>query len=75
MKLEINKKTFMYTTIKLIVMYVYIILTSCKSSKSNCDAYGNNNIKNDSIKIKVEHCHIEKENYCYYSIDTIKFVK
>jgi hypothetical protein len=52
-----------------------LLLTSCKSSKSGCDAYGSNTMKSDSIKIKVEHCHIEEENYCYYSIDTIKFVK
>ena len=48
------------------------ILVSCKSSKSGCDAYGNNTMKGDSIKIKIEHCHIEEENYCYYSIDTIR---
>jgi hypothetical protein len=52
-----------------------LLLISCKSSKSGCDAYGSNIMKSDSIKIKVEHCHIEEENYCYYSIDTIKFVK
>jgi hypothetical protein len=48
-----------------------LLLTSCKSSKSGCDAYGNNIMKSDSINVKVEHCHIEEENYCYYSIDTI----
>jgi hypothetical protein len=40
-----------------------IILTSCKTSKVDCDAY--------SYEIKVEHCHIDEESYCYYSVDTI----
>ena len=31
------------------------ILVSCKSSKSGCDAYGNNTMKGDSIKIKIEY--------------------
>ena len=54
-------------------MLIYFLLTSCKSTKSGCDAYGYNTTKKNSIKI--EHCHIEEEKYCYYSIDTIKFVK
>ena len=28
-------------------------------------------IKSDSTIVKVDHCHIEEENYCYYSVDTI----
>jgi len=63
----------MNTYLKLIVMLIYFLLTSCKSTKSGCDAYGYNTTKKNSIKI--EHCHIEEEKYCYYSIDTIKFVK
>jgi hypothetical protein len=44
-----------------------IVLTGCKTSKIDCDAY--------SYEIKVEHCHIEEENYCYYTIDTIRLTK
>ena len=40
-----------------------ILLTGCKTSKTSCDAY--------SYEIKVEHCHIDEESYCYYSVDTI----
>jgi hypothetical protein len=61
--------------IYLMVLLTTIItatLSSCKSSKSGCDAYGNSRvINNDSMIVKVEHCHIEKENYCFYSVDTI----
>ncbi len=44
-----------------------ILLTGCKSSKQSCDAY--------SYEIKVEHCHIDEENYCYYTVDTIRLTK
>jgi hypothetical protein len=44
-----------------------ILLASCKTSKSNCDAY--------SYEIKVEHCHIDEELYCFYSVDTIRLTK
>jgi hypothetical protein len=44
-----------------------ILLSSCKTPKTNCDAY--------SYEIKVEHCHIDEESYCYYSIDTIRLTK
>jgi len=44
-----------------------ILLAGCKTSKTNCDAY--------SYEIKVEHCHIDEESYCYYSIDTIRLTK
>ena len=44
-----------------------ILLTGCKSSKQSCDAY--------SYEIKVEHCHIEEESYCYYTVDTIRLTK
>ena len=46
-----------------------VILVSCKSTKhTDCDAYGYNTIK-------VEHCHIEEESYCYYTVDTIRLTK
>lgn len=49
---------------------MFFSISSCKSTKSGCDAYGNTNeIK--SYTIKIEHCHIEKEKYCYYTLDTI----
>jgi hypothetical protein len=44
-----------------------ILLTGCKSSKQSCDAY--------SYEIKVEHCHIDEESYCYYTVDTIRLTK
>lgn len=44
------------------------LFTSCKTSKhADCDAY--------SYEIKVEHCHIDEEQYCYYSIDTVRLMK
>lgn len=52
---------------KLILIVGLTLLTGCKTSKTNCDAY--------SYKIKVEHCHIDEESYCYYSIDTIRLTK
>jgi hypothetical protein len=52
---------------KLILIVGIILLTSCKTSKTSCDAY--------SYEIKVEHCHIEEESYCYYSVDTINLTK
>jgi hypothetical protein len=52
---------------KLILIVGIIILTSCKTSKVDCDAY--------SYEIKVEHCHIDEESYCYYNIDTIRLTK
>ncbi len=45
-----------------------VLLSSCKTSKTNCDAYS-------SYEIKVEHCHIEEESYCYYTVDTIHLTK
>jgi len=52
-----------------------VILMSCKTSKSNCDAYGSYEIQKGSTIIKVDHCHIEQEQYCFYSIDTIRLQK
>ena len=45
-----------------------ILLSSCKTPKTNCDAYS-------SYEIKVEHCHIDEENYCYYTVDTIHLTR
>ena len=43
-------------------------LSGCKSSKhAGCDAY--------SYEIKVEHCHIDEKQYCFYSVDTIRVMK
>lgn len=76
MKLQINKNRTIYLTIKLILIMVYVTLSSCKSSKSGCDAYGSNyELKTDSTIVKVQHCHIPKESYCYYTTDTIYLKK
>ena len=52
-----------------------VILMSCKTSKANCDAYSSYKIQKDSTIVKVEHCHIEQEQYCFYLIDTIQLTK
>jgi hypothetical protein len=52
---------------KFIIILGLVLLSSCKTSKTSCDAY--------SYEIKVEHCHIDEESYCYYSIDTIRLTK
>jgi hypothetical protein len=52
---------------KFIIILGLVLLSSCKTSKTSCDAY--------SYEIKVEHCHIEEESYCYYSVDTIHLTK
>jgi len=52
-----------------------VILMSCKTSKANCDAYSLYETQKDSTIVKVEHCHIEQEQYCFYSIDTIQLTK
>jgi hypothetical protein len=53
-----------------------ILLTGCKTSKTNCDAYGNAYfIRTDSMIVVVDHCHDEKNNYCYYNLDTIRLTK
>ena len=49
-----------------------IVLSSCKTSKTDCDAYGSYELKKDSTIVKIEHCHIEEEQYCFYSVDTLK---
>ena len=52
---------------KKFLLLLPFFLLSCKTSKTNCDAY--------SYEIKVEHCHIDEESYCYYSVDTIRLTK
>ncbi len=54
-----------------------ILLTSCKTSKhTDCDAYSDTYlIREDSMIVKVYHCHIEEENYCQYSVDTMLLTK
>ena len=53
-----------------------ILLTGCKTSKTNCDAYGNENfIRTDSMIVVVDHCHDDKNHYCYYNLDTIRLTK
>ena len=71
MKIVINKRTIIYASVKLALMITYLSLSSCKSTKSSCDAYGSNyENRKDSVIVKVDHCHIDSENYCYYSVDT-----
>lgn len=52
---------------KKFLLLLPLFLLSCKTSKTSCDAY--------SYEIKVEHCHIDEEQYCYYSVDTIHLTK
>jgi hypothetical protein len=47
----------------LLIYLLMSLLSGCKTSKTSCDAY--------SYEIKVEHCHIDEEQYCFYSVDTI----
>lgn len=72
MKLVITKKTIIMASVKLLLLLTYALLTSCKSTKSGCDAYGSTqNVKDNFTRVKIEHCHINEDNYCFYSIDTI----
>lgn len=76
MKIKITKEKIILASVKITVFMVYLLLSSCKSTKSTCDAYGSNHkIKQDSIILNVEHCHIEDEKYCFYNIDTIHLTK
>ena len=52
---------------KFSLILLLIVTSSCKTSKPSCDAY--------SYEIKIEHCHIDEEQYCYYSVDTIRLTK
>jgi hypothetical protein len=53
-----------------------ISLVSCKSTKhTDCDAYGLYETEKESTVVKIEHCHIEEEQYCFYSIDTIHLTR
>ena len=54
-----------------------VLLVSRKSTKNtNCDAYGDAYfIRTDSMIVVVDHCHNDKEHYCYYSIDTVRLTK
>jgi hypothetical protein len=53
-----------------------VLLTGCRTSKTNCDAYGNAYfIRTDSMIVVVDHCHIDEESYCYYTVDTIRLTK
>jgi len=76
MKIVITKEKIIYAMLKISILITYVLLTGCKTSKDNCDAYGKiDQVSKDSITIQVEHCHIEEENYCFYSIDTIRLTK
>jgi|688.fasta_scaffold354155_3 hypothetical protein len=73
MKKKKNMKTIdkIYLVVLLVTGILLVTsLASCKSTKSGCDAYGSLN-ERKNYTIKVEHCHIEEENYCYYTLDTI----
>jgi hypothetical protein len=53
-----------------------VLLTGCKTSKTNCDAYGNAYfIRTDSMIVVVDHYHDEKNHFCYYNLDTIRLTK
>ena len=59
------------------VLAIVSLLTGCKSTKNaDCDAYGDAYfIRTDSMIVVVDHCHNDKEHYCYYSLDTIRLTK
>jgi hypothetical protein len=70
-KQQVKKKNLLMSNLKKLnnmkkfsLILGLILLTGCKSSKQSCDAY--------SYEIKVEHCHIDEESYCYYTVDTIR---
>ena len=76
MKIVITKEKIILAMVKLLIIMTYVLLSGCKTSETNCDAYGHlGQVERDSIMIQVEHCHIEEENYCFYSIDTIRLNK
>jgi hypothetical protein len=73
-KQQVKKKNLLMSNLKKLnnmkkfsLILGLILLTGCKSSKQSCDAY--------SYEIKVEHCHIDEESYCYYTVDTIRLTK
>ena len=73
-KQQVKKKNLLMSNLKKLnnmkkfsLILGLILLTGCKSSKQSCDAY--------SYEIKVEHCHIDEESYCYYAVDTIRLTK
>ena len=66
-KMSNLKKSLLMLFFWLLVYLLMTMLSGCKTSKTSCDAY--------SYEIKVEHCHIDEENYCYYSVDTIRLTK
>ena len=74
MKLS-DKIYLVFIALTIIVMTTF--LTGCKSSKhADCDAYSDTYlIRTDSMIVKVEHCHIQEKNYCFYDIDTIHLTK
>ena len=73
-KQQVKKKNLLMSNLKKLnnmkkfsLILGLILLVGCKSSKQSCDAY--------SYEIKVEHCHIDEESYCYYTVDTIRLTK
>ncbi len=62
---------------KLSLIIGLVLLGSCKTTKhTDCDAYGNAYfIRTDSMIVVVDHCHDDKNHYCYYNLDTIRLTK
>lgn len=61
-----------YFNMKKLLIIAPLLMIGCKSYQTRCDGYNDEYlIRSDSMIIKVEHCHIEKENYCHYNIDTM----
>lgn len=40
---------------KLNILFLLLLVASCRSSKTNCDAYGSNVILIDTVAIETEH--------------------
>jgi hypothetical protein len=59
-----------------VILWLTILLTSCKSTKSSCDAYGFIEekrprelliITNDTLHLAEEHIHLDEEQACEWS--------
>jgi len=60
----------------LLAVVLSILIFSCKSSKTSCDAYGDTfTLRKDSILVRINHQHVRNEQYCYYEIDTTLLTK
>lgn len=72
---KMNKFYLTFVVTSVIMMTTFLI--GCGASKNaGCDAYSDSYIiRTDSTVIKVSHCHINEERYCFYTVDTIRLTK